>query len=137
MSSPRVPRATILPTGPTRTEARIAATPNVLGTGPWIPLPRNPRSPGDLAILLEVPGLVDLLVDAQAEYREPLVLAEVVATGLEIGDLAEARAAAGGPEVEQYVPALGVAEIDCFAFERGRVEIRSNCSESRRVLSEQ
>ena len=71
--------------------------------------PQKGLRPGQLALLLEFPGLVDLLVDAQAEDREPLVLAEGVVDGLEIGDLADARAAPGGPEVEQDVPPLEVA----------------------------
>jgi hypothetical protein len=41
ISSPRIPRATILPSGPTSTKAGIARMPNVPGVGPWMPPPRK------------------------------------------------------------------------------------------------
>ena len=41
MPSPRIPRATILPSGPTSTNAGIARIPKVPGIGPWIPPPRK------------------------------------------------------------------------------------------------
>jgi hypothetical protein len=40
IASPRMPRATILPSGPTRTKAGIARMPNRPGIGPWMPPPR-------------------------------------------------------------------------------------------------
>ena len=52
-------------------------------------------SPWQLALLLEFPGLLDLLVDAEAEDREPRIPAEGVLDGLELGNLGQTRAAPG------------------------------------------
>ena len=57
-------------------------------------------SPRELSLFLEGLGLVDFLIDAQAQDREVLILAERLVDSLELRNLGDARSAPRRPEVE-------------------------------------
>ena len=108
MSSPRIPRATILPSGPTRTNAGMARTPNVPGVGPWIPPPRKACVHGSFRFSWNFFGSSIFSSTLRLRIANFSSLRECVVDSLKLGNFGDAGSAPRRPEVEQDVLALEV-----------------------------
>ena len=85
MSSPRIPRATILPSGPTSTNAGIARMPNLPGVGPWMPPPRKPCDQGSCRFAWNFLGSSIFSSTLRLRIANRSSVAKGVVNGLELG----------------------------------------------------